>query len=133
MTAGNPRVPSLLGCGGLFLLFLGALGTTLLAAAVPFWSALTEAGLHIDEEVYPIGEVWWLVGPLGVVSLVGVYRLMKGHRDWLGAAAAGGWMVVGAWYAATTAQYGMLGLTALLTFALVTGTWRDRKATARSS
>jgi hypothetical protein len=105
---------------------LGGIGT-MLGAAVPPWSDLTEAGLHMQEEVYRIGEIWWLVGPLGVASLAGVYRLMNGHRDWLAAAAASGWMVIGAGYAATTAQFSLLAVTTLLTLVLVTGTWADRK------
>jgi hypothetical protein len=128
MTAGNPRVPSRLGCGGLVLLILGGIGTTMLAAGVPFWSALSEAGLHMNEEVYPIGQIWWLVGPLGLASLAGVHRLMNGHRDWLAPSAAGGWTIIGAWYAATTGQYNMLAVTALLTLVLVSGTWADREA-----
>ena len=99
----------------------------MLPAGVPVWSALAEAGLHMNEEVYPIGQIWWLVGPLGIASLAGVWRLMNGHRDWLAAAAAGGWTVIGAWYAATTDQFNMLVFTALLTLALVSGTWADRK------
>ncbi len=100
----------------------------MLAAAVPIWSALAEAGLFIGQEEYPIGRIWWLVGPLGIASLAGVYRLATGHRDWLGGAAAGGWTVLGAGYAVAAGQYGMLVLTALLTIAIVTGTWAERKA-----
>jgi hypothetical protein len=126
VTAGNPRVPSRLGCGGLLLLLLGGVGTTMFVAAVPIWSALSEAVLFIGQEEYPIGRVWWLVGPLGIASLAGVYRLMTGHRDWLATAAACGWTALGAGYVVATGQYGMLVLAALLTFLIATGTWADR-------
>jgi hypothetical protein len=112
----------------LFLLMLGLFGTSLLLAGVPAWSALSEAGLHLNDEVYPVGAIWWAAGPLGIASIAGVYRLMKGHRDWLAAAAAGGWTIIGAWYAATTGQYGMLALTALLALTLISGIWADRRA-----
>jgi hypothetical protein len=123
----NPRVPSRLGCGGLLLLAHGLPWIGLFAVGVIGGMDMTEAELRMGEERYVIWPVIWAVAPLAVVSLLAVYRLMIGHRDWLATAAALGWVVVGIWYGVTTNQFTWFGL-ALLTLILVaTGTARDRR------
>ena len=75
----NPRIPSRLGCGGLLLLILGMIHLPFLG--VPLFAELRDGGLVMGEEGYPTGEIWWLVGPLGVLSVIAVLRVINGHRD----------------------------------------------------
>jgi hypothetical protein len=121
----NPRIWSRLGCGGVLLLPLGMISVPLVGAGVV--EDVRRAGLVMGKEHYSIGEIWWLVGPLGVVSFIAVFRLAFGHRDWLATATAAAWVAIAAVYTVTTGQFEFLVWTGLILFLIATGTWKDRR------
>jgi hypothetical protein len=81
----------------------------------------------MGDERYRIGEIWWLVGPLGALSIIAVFRLAFGHRDWLAAVIATAWVAIAGAYAVTTGQFSFLAVTSLILFLVGTGTWRARR------
>jgi hypothetical protein len=121
----NPRIPSRLGCGGLLLLILGMIHVPFLG--VPFVAGMRAGGLVMDKEHYLTGEIWWLVGPLGVLSVIAVFRLAYGHRDWLAPAVAAAWLVIAAGYAVATEQFAFVTLMGLILILIWSGTWTDRR------
>jgi hypothetical protein len=87
---------------------------------------LASAGLNLGDESYLLGDTWWLLSALGTLSIVAVFRLAFGWRDWLAATAAAGWVAIGAAYALGARQFSLLGLAVLIFFLITTGTVRDR-------
>lgn len=108
---------------------LGAIHLPLLG--VPLFGDLREAGLVMGKEQYQTGEIWWLVGPLGVLSIIAVFRVAYGHRDWLASAVTAVWFVIAAAYAVETQQTQFVTLIGLILILVASGTWTDRRSVDR--
>jgi hypothetical protein len=121
----NPRVPSRLGCGGLLLMAMGMV--MIPEIGVAFDPGMRTAGLVMQDEIYRTGEIWWLVGPLGALSVIAVFRLTYGHRDRLAPAVAACWVLIAAGYAVMTQQYSFLVWTTLILVLIASGTLRARR------
>lgn len=90
-----------------------------------------DAGLILGDESYELGRVWWLIFPLAVLSIVAVFRLAYGHRDWVAPILSAIWLGLAIAFAIETGQYGFLALTAVITLLLTSGIWADRRGSGR--
>lgn len=120
----NPGVPSRLGCGGLLLLVLGLIT---LPWALLWVSGSRDTGLFVGDDTYGFDEVWWLITPLAAMSIVAVFRLAFGHRDWLAPGVAAAWTLIGLGYAVGTGQSNLLLLAAVVLVLITSGTLADRR------
>ena len=96
------------------------------------WLAGSRPGLFLDKEMYTFDEVWWLVTPLAVVSIIAVFRVAFGHRDLLAPVVAGIWVLIGLGYSIGLGQFGLLFLTGVVLFLISSGTLADRNADSRT-
>jgi hypothetical protein len=123
----NPRIPSKLGCGGLLLLVLSVPMTmtglfTLLGTSDP-----ARIGLFIGDEAYRIGRAWWLVLPLALGSILAVFRLAFGYRDWVPTLLCAIWFGIAIAFTIETSQFAFAAVTGLTTWLIASGTWADRQ------
>jgi hypothetical protein len=123
----NPRIPSKLGCGGLLLLVLAVPMAAMGLFVLVNGTDPGEIGLTIGDEGYPIGHVWWLVIPLSVGSIVAVFRLAFGYRDWAPTLLCAVWFGVALTFAIETGQFAFATVTGLTTWLIASGTWADRQ------
>jgi uncharacterized membrane protein YraQ (UPF0718 family) len=86
-----------------------------------------DVGMYVGDEPYAVGEFWWLVTPLGILSVVAVFRLGFGYRDWLAPILSAIWLGIAAAFAIKTAQYSFVTTTAVVTLLLTSGIWRARQ------
>lgn len=91
------------------------------------WLTGSRGALFLGKEKYTLGEVWWLVTPLAVLSIVAVFRLGFGHRDWFAPVLAGGWAVIGVVSAVSTGQYSLLVMAVAILLLITSGTVADRR------
>jgi hypothetical protein len=123
----NPSLRSRLGFGGLLLLALGLPIAGLFLFGLASGGDPRRAILEVGDQVYPIGELWWVVTPLAILSVVAVVRLAVGRRDWLAPILAAMWLGIAVAVGIRTDQYGFAAMTALLTLLLSSGIRRARQ------
>jgi uncharacterized membrane protein YraQ (UPF0718 family) len=88
-----------------------------------------DVGMYVGDEPYAVGEFWWLVTPLGILSVVAVFRLGFGYRDWLAPVLSAVWLGIAAAFWVKTGQTSFLAFTAVITRLLTSGIWRARQET----
>jgi hypothetical protein len=122
----NPSLLSNLGCGGALLFGLG-----LPCFLILLWSLLTGSDprgveLRVGDESFALRQPLLLI-PLSFLSVVAVFRLAFGHRDWLAPMLAAIWLGIAATLTIETHQFTFLALTAVTAYLLASGIWRDRR------